>query len=661
MTIHHFYNYKPYKHHFQELVQLERKEEIHRHWSEIKNLSPQKREETGRAILKLSGRDGGKGLGGAALVKYVRQGGLPDNELSVGDLVIVSTGQPSGKEPQATVTEKTNFSITVAFNNNPPGYALKKDLRLDLFANDITYQRMLEAIKAIKHNGTLLSLVTEKLEPVFTHQKVASWVNQDLNESQKEAVEAALSAEAIFLMHGPPGTGKTTTLVEAIIQHTQTASTLLATADSNTAVDNLVEKLNQQGAKVLRLGNPARINQNLVTHSLDYQLQFENDFQEAQSCWQKIDQLKDKQKNHEPATGQNRRGLRDNQIKTLAGEGKTSRGIPPGKLKAMAKWLEIQEEISNLAEKAIDLESRATHKLIEATEVICTTNATAGGDVLAGYEFDTVFVDEATQSTEPACLISMVKGHKYVMAGDHKQLPPTVLNQQAEPYLQVTLFERLMAIYGDNIASMLDVQYRMNEAIMNFPNETFYEGKLKAHESVANHTLNDFNLALNGQSEPQWWNAALSSKPASIFLDTGHQYPEEQPAKSFSYRNMKEAETLKNIAQAYLEAGFPPDQLGIISPYDEQVNTIKKLMDNPDGLEIKTVDGFQGREKEIILLSFVRSNDSGKLGFLTDYRRMNVAITRARRKLVMIGDAETLAVNNVYQQLLQKVHQYPVT
>lgn len=624
-------------------------------------MTPQKREKAGRAILELSGRDAGKGLGGTHLVKFVRNGGLPNNELAVGDLVIISTGNPNGQEPQGTITEKTNFSITVAFNNQPPSYTYKKNLRLDLFANDITYQRMVEALKALKQNNTLQNLVTEKLQPQQGNREVTEWINQQLNDSQKSAVTESLKSQSCFLIHGPPGTGKTTTLVEAIIQHAQFGQRLLATADSNTAVDNLVEKLNHQGCKVIRLGNPARINLDLVNHSLDYLLQFEEDFKEAKSHWQKIDELKEKQKNHQPATGQNRRGLRDSQIKKLAEEGKTSRGIPPGKLKAMAKWLNIQDEISELADKALALENQATERLLKESEVICATNATAGSNILEGYQFDSIFIDEATQSIEPACLIPMVKGKKFIMAGDHKQLPPTVLNRQAQPHLQITLFERLLGIYGQAVQSMLTVQYRMHEAIMAFSNEKFYNGLLKAHESVAQHNLGDLDQDFSQIMElPGWLEKSIAHNPVHIFLDTGHSNEEEQVAKSFSYRNKKEAEAVKNIANTLLRTGIQAQQIGIISPYTDQVELIKTWMEKPDHLEIKTIDGFQGREKEIIIISFVRSNEESRIGFLTDYRRLNVAITRAKRKLIMVGDASQLCENDVYQELLDGVEQVPL-
>lgn len=655
MNVPQFHQYKKYKQHFQELVELERREEIDRHMAEIKQMSAAKRAEAGRAILDLKGRSAGHGLGGSHLVKLVSQGGLPTNELSVGDLVILSTGQPNGKEPQATITAKTNFSITVAFNSKPPPFAYKRNLRLDLFANDIVYQRMLDALKQLKGHESLLLLLTGQYPFYFADVEMGGFFNTALNEAQQVAAQQAVQGRPAFLIHGPPGTGKTTTVVEAVQQSALQGEHILATADSNTAVDNLVAKLAEQGVTVLRIGNPARINQDLIPYSLDYKLQYEADYQQAQQAWQTIDTLKDQQQQFVPATGQSRRGLRDNQIRELASEGKTSRGIPPGKIQSMARWLRLQEQINEKAEEALQLEEQATRKLLDETTVVCATNATAGAPVLADYRFDTVAVDEATQSVEPACLIPMTKGQRFIMAGDHQQLPPTVLNKEAQQSLQITMFERLRAIYPADMNRMLTVQYRMHEHIMQFPNQAFYQGRLQAHSSVAHHTLSDYRLSFDPEAMPDWMEAAFQPDPVTLFLDTGTAVTEEQAPRSFSYRNPQEASALYQIGMQMMQAGLPADQLGIISPYQDQVALLKAHFGHPAQPEIKTIDGFQGREKGVVLLSFVRANQEGKMGFLTDYRRLNVALTRAQRKLIMTGDAQLLRQNGTYRQLLDQV------
>jgi superfamily I DNA and/or RNA helicase len=222
------------------------------------------------------------------------------------------------------------------------------------------------------------------------------------------------------------------------------------------------------------------------------------------------------------------------------------------------------------------------------------------------------------------------------------------------------MFERLRAIYTSEMSHMLTVQYRMHEAIMAFPNGAFYGGKLKAHESVAAHSLNDLEVKVQANEEP-WIQKAIGPAPVSLFLDTGNEGVEEQAPRSYSYFNALEATSVFRLTQALLRAGLPAADLGIISPYQEQVRLIKDWFDHPNHPEIKTVDGFQGREKNVILLSFVRSNSHKQLGFLTDYRRLNVAITRARRKLIMIGNSEVLNTNTIYRQLLQQVAIQPLT
>jgi len=648
--------YKTYYHHFKYLVQLERDEEISRHWDEIKQIPGKKREKLGRALLEMSGRNAGHGLGGTYLLKYVKQGGLPNNEISVGDLIIVSSGQPSGKEPQATVMEKTNFSLTVAFKNAPPNYVYKKDLRIDLFANDIAYQRMIEALKALKHQPVLHDIVLAKAVTTFQDQSINDYFNQALNSVQKQAVDASVQADQFFLIHGPPGTGKTTTLIEVIEQHAEAGYTILTTADSNTAVDNLVEKLVQQNRQVVRVGNPARINYDLAEHSLDHQLESNEKFKQAKHYWNRIDEYKYEQQDYEAPTGQNRRGLGDRKIKQLAAQGKTSRGIHHNKLNSMAQWLKVQDQINELAENAIALEREATHEILDQAAVVCTTNSSAGSDVLQDFRFDVVIVDEATQSVEPSCLIPMVKGQKFIMAGDHQQLPPTVLNKEAQQALQVSLFERLIDNYRANINLMLKVQYRMNEAIMAFPNQAFYNNELKAHASVANHTINNNQLTINHDQlvkEEAWMNQALDPDQKMLFVDTGN-FRESQVKGSFSYRNEDEAKMVTHLVQCLINAGLPQEAVGIISPYDGQKDLLKQWLNEYSGIEVKTVDGFQGREKAVIILSFVRSNEQGKLGFLTDYRRLNVAITRARKKLIMFGNAHMLGQNEVYQAMLEE-------
>ncbi len=646
-------NLKRYQRYFKRLVLLEREEEISFHLNEIHTMSGRQREARGRAILQLNGRDAGMGLGGIYLVKLVRTGGLPDTTISTGDLVIVSTGNPGGREPQATVMEKTGFSVTVAYNQAPPHEVYTRNLRLDLFANDVSFRRMLNTLQQLKEHHPLSEWLLLKKKAVRVDANGdLKYIDQQLNDRQELAVSHAVSEDSLFLIHGPPGTGKTTTLVEVILQLVKKGNRVLAAADSNTAVDNLVEKLQHSGSKVLRIGNPARVDPDLYSVSLDYQLQDEPDFQYAMKLRGDIASIKEKQEEFVPASGQNRRGLSDEEILKLAKRGATKRGIPAHKIRKMAGWLKLQQKVNGFMKEIRELEEKAVVRLISNAEVVCATNVSSGAELLNDFHFDVAVIDEATQAMEPSCLIPMAKTKKWVLAGDHRQLPPTVLSREAGA-LNYTLFERWIEAYGSEMSKMLTVQYRMNKKIMRFPNEAFYDGALKAHPSVQNHnigTLSGFTLSGN-LTEP--WKSAVDPRVSVCFIhvESGKEHKIEG---SFSYFNRAESLAVKEVLHALLACRLFPSDIGIISPYEQQVNALKEQLGNV-GVDIKTVDGYQGREKEVIILSLVRANPEGTLGFLTDYRRLNVAVTRARRKLIVIGHKQTLETNEIYRKMLEAV------
>ncbi len=654
----HFKSYREYYDFFRRLVLLEREAEIEFHRQEIRRLPGWKRERLGRAILNLRGKLVGRGLGGTYLVKYVRQGGLPDTEIKVGDLVIVSRGKPRGNEVQGTVVEKTRFSITVAYDRHPPDYALGKGVRMDLFANDVTFQRMLDALKSLKDNPDLLSLLLGKAKPSVSEEDVPL-KNAALNGSQRAAVRKAVGSRPVFLIHGPPGTGKTTTVVEAIYQYVRKGLKVLATADSNVATDNMVERLASYGVKVVRVGNPSRITKAVVEHSLPHLLQYDEDYRRALKIYEEVDRLREEQKGYLAPSPRWRRGLSDEQILRFAETGTPVRGVPPNAIRRMAAWIKVQQRINALMDRAKRYEAIAIERVLRNAEVVCSTNSSAGGEVLAHFTFDVVFIDEATQSTEPSCLIPMVKGRMWVMAGDHKQLPPTILSEEAAKHLQRTLFERLLRVYGDGIKEMLRVQYRMNRVIMEFPSKTFYDGKLVAHESVAHRTLADLGITPERvRNLPHPLSVVLDPDRPVVFADTLGRSPERQRKGSTSYYNEGEARFVLAVVKALLSLGIGPTDVGVISPYDDQIDLLKRTFREggiPEDVEVKTVDGFQGREKEVIVVSFVRSNGRGEIGFLNDVRRLNVAITRPRRKLITVGDSTTLRVHPLYRDFLEYV------
>jgi predicted DNA helicase len=650
-----FTSISQYQNYFSALIQKERAAEMDFHLSEIMLLSGPQREKKGRAILLLSGKDSGSGIGGTSLVKLVRGEGLPQNEISIGDIVIVSKEKPTGKEQQATVVEKTSRSITIAYSQSPDFIVFGRNLRLDLFSNDITFQRMLEAVRSLStlptYHSWLLGGIEEKKETVSVNKERYSFPH--LNKTQINAIENTLDIENISLIHGPPGTGKTTTLAHLIQTYHQQNKKVLVTAASNTAVDNILEKCMNLGIPSLRIGNPARVDAALLPMSLDVQLQDHPDYQQANSLWNKIQIQRKEQEEYVPATGQNRRGLADEKIIQLAQSKKNYRAIPSGKLRKMAKWISIQREINKSYETANQLQKKAIEDLIEKTSVVCATNSSAGSDLLKDTIFDVVCVDEATQATEPEALIPLIKGKRWVLAGDHHQLPPTVKSDEAQE-LRLSLFERLKARIPQQNIHLLSIQYRMNEEIMKFSNESFYENKLRAHPTVKNHTLADLPGFSSFLSLKQQINDALDPSKPIVFINYEQGVEQKLPG-SHSYYNLVELRKVNELADALLSSRLFPDDIGIISPYEQQVNRLKERLSGYN-IEIKSIDGFQGREKEVIILSLVRANDTGNIGFLRDYRRLNVALTRAKRKLIIVGNINTLKNDTVYARLIKNIY-----
>jgi predicted DNA helicase len=520
------------------------------------------------------------------------------------------------------------------------------------------------ALKVVPQREEWIELLLGLQAPAFddpTGIDIAFY-NEQLNASQQEAVRKALAARQAFMLHGPPGTGKTTTLVELIRQEVERASFILAATDSNVAVDNLVEKLARAGLKVLRMGHPARVNENLIEYALDHVIMDHPSFMQAQQYYREIDRMKEDQQEYDRPTGQNRRGLTDKQILDAAKKRQSPRGIPADKLQSMARWLRLQRRINDYFDQAKALTQEATVDLLADTQVVCATHATAGSEVLrdglfyANRRVDLVVVDEASQAMEPTSLISLVYGRRFVMAGDDRQLPPTVLSDRARPVLQLTLFERLRQCYDPGISHMLRIQYRMHEAIMAFSNERFYGGKLAAHPSVKRHTLAGL-LPQGGTPEVplgETLEQAVAPEHPVVFLDTETMDEpwEQQRPGAFSRENLAEVALVSEVFAALQVMGLETHQVGIISPYDHQVDRLKGRLGGDERLEIKTVDGFQGREKEAIVLSLVRANETGEIGFLKDLRRLNVAVTRARRKLIIIGHGPTLRQHEAYDALL---------
>jgi predicted DNA helicase len=415
------------------------------------------------------------------------------------------------------------------------------------------------------------------------------------------------------VIHGPPGTGKTTAVVELIRQAVRRGERVLACAPSNLAVDNLLERLLVGAERVVRLGHPARVLPALREHTLDLLVEVHDDTRLA-------------------------RKLAKEAFALFRQASKWTRAKPePGARR------DLRREARDMLADARRLEAQAVEHVLDKASVLCATLTGLNGELLGRRTFDLAVIDEAAQATEPACWPALLRCSRVVLAGDHCQLPPTILSREAqEQGLGVSLMERVVGLHGTSVTRRLDVQYRMHTAIMAFPSAEFYEGTLRAHPSVAEHLLSD----LAGVGD-----VPLTSLPLE-FLDTaGADYDEQLEPGGESRLNHGEAELVSRKVRALLATGVPAEGIAVIAPYAAQVRLLRERLPIP-GLEIDSVDGFQGREKEAVVLSLVRSNPEGEVGFLADVRRMNVAMTRARRKLLVIGNSATLSTHPFYQSLL---------
>ena len=420
--------------------------------------------------------------------------------------------------------------------------------------------------------------------------------------------------------------------VEYIAQEVLRGSRVLACAASNIAVDNLVEKLSQihtlrsKKMNIIRVGHPARLLPEILSHSLDHKILYSDDSSLARDCRNEIKSLNQKMMKLDRRKHMERR--------------------------------EIKARIRDLSKEERRRQKMAIDRAMDGANVVCCTLSTAAASQIKKLPiFDIVVIDEAGQATEPACWTALLKGRKAVLAGDHLQLPPTVLSQKAARNgLAMTLFERIQKLWGTEVSKMLLTQYRMNSKIMSWSSTQMYDSALIAHESVSDQTLHHL-LIPNAQSkEPQPYKF-----PVLLYIDTaGCDMEEENEEDGNSIRNPGEADLVFTHVQALLSAGVGIQDIGIITPYSAQVALLRSIRNEmfKQDLEIGTIDGFQGREKEAIIISMVRSNDNKEVGFLSDERRMNVAITRAKRHCVLIGDSETISSNDFLNNLLEHFQDY---
>ena len=500
-------------------------------------------------------------------------------------------------------------------------------LGIDLMFDDRTYLVMDRAIeKVIKANGDRLaelrSILFGRLAPRFTAVPTPIQI-ETLNESQNSAVQEAIAAKDVAIIHGPPGTGKTTTIVEIVKLLCQSEQTVLVTAPSNTAVDLLTERIAGTGLKVVRIGNISRVDEQILLHTLDVQLSKHPESKNIKKLKKQADEYY-----------------------RMAGKYKRKYGREERLQKKR-----IFKEAADLSAWANQLEKRLIEQIIEGAHVITSTLIGADSDVLKDKFFKTTIIDEAAQALEGATWVPITKCSKIILVGDPHQLPPTVKSKEAQKKgLEITQIEK--CLNRKLPSSLLRVQYRMHKTIMGFSNEQFYEGNLIADESVRHHTLN------------------IANPLPLLFIDTAGCGFEEKLEPVYQSRFNPEEfqiieEHLLQLKQAFNEIDEDLPGIALISPYREQVMHMEKALEeleiDTSSLTINTIDGFQGQEKDIVYISLVRSNSKREIGFLGNIRRMNVAMTRARKMLIVVGDSATISSHSFYNDFLdycEKFGQY---
>ncbi|KAI8920581.1 P-loop containing nucleoside triphosphate hydrolase protein [Entophlyctis helioformis] len=730
------------------LIEQERQSEMAQVAAMQQAFTPVDLQRRGVVLLALRVTGIRSGLGGRTLVDLEAGAGgsqpLPPHKFRMGDIVSVdehAAGSGSGRGASAkgrakdkgdavgaaaadlstakaptggggvnagVVYRVTDTVVTVAFREDLPD-PLPDRCKLSKLANNITYERMSDAVKglsaAIQHGPAQTPPIVFPLfglqQPVYNDAAVPidsiGWFDTDLNPSQREAVRFALAAQHLALIHGPPGTGKTYTCVELVRQLVKRGDRVLVCGPSNVSVDNLVERLARCKLDIVRVGHPARVLDQVLQHTLDVRVRSSDEGRIVNDVRRDVD-------------------------KTLAAVSKT---------RNKGERRQLYQDVKHLRRELKTRERTVVDTIMRNAQVVLSTLNGAASRMLENETFDTVLIDEATQALEAECWIAILKGKRLVLAGDHLQLPPTVKSvntkdrerdegkgrgktagkqtakqdksakaksgkqakrvqaaesevaaaaaadgtQDAEAAgddlglrepqessiaqlvhgasLETTLFDRMLALYGDTVKRLLNVQYRMNEHIMAFSSRELYDNKLIAHESVKHRLLTDRSTVLSTDD---------TTIPL-LFIDTSALDLEESVSSTTtsaaasaafdtpdtSKLNQGEAVLVRNHVDALVAAGVLASDIAVITPYNAQVALLRAMLrDTYPDLEIGSVDGFQGREKDAVVISLVRSNPDGDVGFLADRRRLNVAITRPRRHLCIVGNAECVRKGSAF-------------
>lgn len=516
---------------------------------------------------------------------------------------------------------------------------------VQLSFDETSYKLMFEALdRVMKAKNNRLAYLRDLF---YSHQKAGRFSFEPmkfpwLNPTQERAVNEVLWAKDVAIVHGPPGTGKTTTLVEAINETLMRESQVLVCAQSNMAVDWISEKLVDRGINVLRIGNPTRVNDKMLGFTYERRFESHPDYPQLWAIRKAIRELR-----------KNRKKGSEN----------------------------YHQKMDRLKSRAAEIEIRINSELFGEARVIACTLVGSAHRLLEGMKFGTLFIDEAAQALEAACWIPMKRASRVILAGDHCQLPPTVKSIAAlRAGLGKTLMERI-AENKPEVVTLLKIQYRMNDEIMRFSSDWFYGGKVESAPQIKYRSVLDYDhpitwidtsneenqITIEGEDAPED-SAATSSSVSATNQNSELNFKEQFVGESFGRINKAEAElTLLTLAEYFTKIGkqrvlSESIDVGIISPYRAQVQYLKKLIKKYEFfkpyrrlISVNTVDGFQGQERDVILISLVRSNDEGQIGFLKDLRRMNVAMTRARMKLIILGNKDTMTKHPFYKKLWEYV------
>jgi ATP-dependent RNA/DNA helicase IGHMBP2 len=615
-----------------ELLKLERQADLEQYRQKVLLRSLTDRTKEGTTWYPVSLKRDYIGTGERPIIEIERTNHLDQpHSFQSGKLVSVfsnATGKPERDHVNGVINYVRENTMVITLNSDDhPDWIDEGMLGIDVMFDEMSYREMEFAMReVIKAEDNRVAELREILlgsgDAESRDQNTHPEASNILNDSQLSALKKMLMSKDVAFIHGPPGTGKTTTLVQVIKHVAREERQVLVCAPSNAAVDWLVEKLSVENVSVLRIGHPARVTEQSLSKTLDAKIAAHPHYQELRAIRKRMEQVRQAASKYKRHFGYHEREQR--------------------RL--------MKQEVKLLKSDADMLEFHITNDLLNNTEAICCTLVGSSHPILRGKKYQTLFIDEAGQALEPACWIPILRSRRVIFAGDHQQLPPTIKSiEAARQGLAKTLFEKGIEKHP-HAASMLEVQYRMHQKIMEFSSHYFYDGKLIAHESVRSTLLRENHAPVE-------------------FIDTaGCGYNEAQDPETLSRCNDEEAQLLIRQVEALINEIGGTEWLnekitmGIITPYRAQVDHLQKLAEASAIIEplksliaINTVDAFQGQERDIIAISFVRSNDKGEVGFLGDIRRTNVAMTRARKKLIMIGDSATLGSHRFYLEMLDFV------